>query len=130
MVDHSTKAPASNAPPPIGGWPGRPAALLLAGLTLGMAGSVLDAAGDKGPLQKTVTQELLQPFKGKPDPRQGWELFGRNAETSVLFEEGGLRITLPPSPPKGNPPAGVTTRLAVCGDLEITMRFELLKEPE
>jgi hypothetical protein len=54
---------------------------------------------------------------------------GPSAEQCVRFEPEGLRITLQGHPNDG-PGTGVGTHLAVKGDFEITVSFEILKEPE
>src|SRR5262249_27162658 len=57
------------------------------------------------------------------------ERFGPDAEQCVKFERDGLRITLPPGYPGDRPPTGLGTGLTVKGDFEITVHFEILKEP-
>jgi hypothetical protein len=75
-------------------------------------------------------QEYFQSFQGGTDCPPGWELVGDDAEQMVHFEPGGLRISLPADYPEPRPATGVGTTWAVRGDFEITVSFEILREPE
>ena len=55
-------------------------------------------------------------------------MLGADAGKCVQFEPDGLRITLPPGKNRG--PIGVATAFGVMGDFEITVRYEILEEPE
>src|SRR5439155_13565311 len=48
----------------------------------------------------------------------------------VRFEPDGLRITLPHAETGAAQTIGVETHLAVKGNFEITVKYEILKEPE
>jgi hypothetical protein len=68
-------------------------------------------------------------FAGNPEMRQGWELIGPDAASYVRFEPEGLRITLPLGEPRANANVGLSTFVNIHGDFEITVRYEILKEP-
>ncbi len=81
--------------------------------------------------QKDYAQEYFQSFKGKPGDMHHFKIIGEaEADKRVTFEPDGLRITLPPGYKGRRPGTGVELLRAVKGDFEITVNFELLKEPE
>lgn len=82
------------------------------------------------PPKREYAQEYPQPFKGKTDNIQGWEAIGPGADQNVRFEADGLRITLPSGWGGDRPSTGLRSRFGVKGDFEITLTFEILKEPE
>ena len=59
----------------------------------------------------------------------GLEHYGPDAAECVRFDPEGLRIALPAGYPKVRPGTGVVTTFGLKGDFEITVRFEILKEP-
>jgi serine/threonine protein kinase len=80
-------------------------------------------------LRPAYPQEVFWSLKGKADKGPPLELIGPDAETCVRFEADGLRIRLPPGQPEEGPLIGVTTDVAVQGDFEITVRYEILAQP-
>jgi len=62
------------------------------------------------------------------DPNFDWE--GLEPQQCVQFEPAGLRITLPAGHPGKRVGTGVATRFSIKGDFEITMSYEIIKEPE
>jgi RNA polymerase sigma factor (sigma-70 family) len=81
------------------------------------------------PRQAQLRDERYQPFRGKPESMEGLKLLGPDADKRVHFEAEGLRITLPTDFPMESP-TGLTTGITVRGDFEITVNFEILKEPD
>jgi RNA polymerase sigma factor (sigma-70 family) len=74
-------------------------------------------------------QEYRQSFKGRVASWPGWQLYGNGAEERVHFEPEGLRISLPLGDEVDYQGTGVTTPLLAGGDFEITVNFEILREP-
>jgi hypothetical protein len=74
-------------------------------------------------------QEYHHSFKGNPTPAEELEFTGPDAEECVRFEAAGLRITLPTGHPDKRIGTGVATTFPIKGDFEITVGFEILKEP-
>jgi hypothetical protein len=70
-----------------------------------------------------------QPFHGEPADMRRYVLIGRNAAEHLTFEPDGLRIQLPAGYPEQRPSTGLALVNTVRGNFEITVRFELLKEP-
>jgi hypothetical protein len=99
---------------------------MLALLALGAALADASAVRAQAPAYK---QEYLHSFKGPPAVQE-WNLTGPEAQECVHFEKDALRITLPAGYPKARGETGIRTNLAVAGDFEITMDFEILQEPE
>jgi hypothetical protein len=85
-------------------------------------------ARGQGPDAK-YAQEYFQSFKGRPDNAPTFGLVGPDADQCIRFEPEGLRITLPRDAPADRPNVALSTGLAVQGNFEITLRYELLKEP-
>jgi hypothetical protein len=98
----------------------------VAGVVL-LALQVGDADEAEAP-KKALAQKYAQSFRGSEVP-PGWERRGPGAEQSVHFEPAGLRISLPKGKPADPVGTGVVTHLAVHGDFEMTVRFEILQEP-
>jgi serine/threonine protein kinase len=94
-----------------------------------------EGAGEPAP-QKELAQEYRLSFKDPAEDRGNLEIVGPDGEQCVHFEPNGLRITLPtrydgPSGWHGErPDTGVAIPVVVKGDFEITVRFEILQEPE
>lgn len=87
----------------------------------------LAEARDEKPPARMV---YFQPFRGKPDDMQRYVFRGQNALDYLTFEPDGLRIKLPPGYPEQRPSIGLALVSTVQGNFEITVRFELLKEPD
>src|SRR5262245_38818537 len=73
--------------------------------------------------------ERVQSFKGTAEDAKDFAIFGPDAATVVKFEPEGLRITIPTGTPADRTSVGVASRFAIKGDFEITVRYEVLKEP-
>ena len=88
---------------------------------------------DAGPRQ---FQEHHLSLKGAAADNPGIELIGPDNQQCVHFEPEGLRITLPAGysdPERQNtkrPDTGISVPLAVKGDFEITVEYEIFKEPD
>lgn len=98
-------------------------ALMIAGIALGLVG---EQASGQQPEAKAF--EFFEPFKGEPNERVG--LWGAEADKFVKFEPDGLRITMPAGHAGERPFTGITTSIAVKGDFEISVNYEVLKAPE
>ncbi len=75
-------------------------------------------------------QEYHDSLKGGFKKGPGFRLIGPKAEQCVKFEPAGVRLTLPAGFPGPRPNTGFFTGIGVKGDFEITVRFEILHEPE
>jgi serine/threonine protein kinase len=121
-------------PPPAGTRSGRrlswllPAVLVLAPLGVGIALWLAGALTETDPTRE-YAQEYYQSLKGPVSP-PGFELFGPDADQLVHYEPEGLRITMPLGYPEMRKAAGVNIPLVARGDFEITVRFEILQEPD
>lgn len=109
-----------------------PRSLLLAGgfLAIFLGGFSVAAAQDDAKEKKGFLQEFKLPLRGEGEWRKEWNLIGHDTANCVKFENEGLRITLPAGFAGERPHTGLTTRLHVKGDFEITVKYEILKEPE
>ena len=88
------------------------------------------AAVNLAPPAKEYAQQYFQPFKGSAAQPAGWELEGpADVGQFVRFEPTGLLFHLPPSVEGKRPNTGIRSTFSVKGDFEITLNFELLKEP-
>jgi DNA-directed RNA polymerase subunit RPC12/RpoP len=88
---------------------------------------VPDQLWELRPFEKTYAQEFRHPLKGDVRNNAPFEPFGSDTDQSVLSEADGLRIKLPPGRAEH---AGLKLPIVVKGDFEITLNFDLLKEPE
>src|ERR1019366_6626007 len=104
--------------------------LLVTMATLVSRISVAAYQDDKATPKKNYAQEYYQSFKGKPDNTEALVFKGPDAQEHVKYEPGGLRITLPPGHPDQPQGTGLALVSPVKGDFEITMSFEILKEPD
>lgn len=86
------------------------------------------AAQDDAKEKKGFLQEFKLPLRG--ELRKEWNLIGHDTANCVKLQNEGLRITLPAGFPGERPHTGLTTRLHVQGDFEITVKYEILKEPD
>jgi hypothetical protein len=108
---------------PRGLWPLALVLLALSGIGLAVFG-FSGAAGEPKPEAR-----YSHPLKGRPNDLPGLSLVGGpDADPCVRFEADGLRITLPAGAGNGWRPTGVATGIAVRGDFEITVNFEILQE--
>ncbi len=87
-------------------------------------------AVDLTPPKKAYAQEYVQPFNEKTEDSPDWVVIGPVGERDVRYEAAGLRITLPTGWKGDRPATGVRSRFRVKGDFEITLSFEILKEPD
>jgi hypothetical protein len=78
--------------------------------------------------RKNYAQQYFQSFKGNDTPN-GWSVFAHQWEERSRVEPGGLRITLLPGVDEPRS-AGITSGFGLKGDFEITLNFEILKDPE
>jgi hypothetical protein len=101
-----------------------PLAMMILGLWIGFANN----AGGQEPDAK-YAQEYAQSFKGVPANSKDFSLTGPDADKHVKFEPDGLRITLPAGYVGDRPITGLVTAFGVQGDFEITLSYEILKEP-
>lgn len=86
--------------------------------------------GDKPPEhKKEYAEDYQRTLKGDVKDNPGLEIFGPDATGCVRFEPEGLRITLPLNYPSQRSGTGVVTEFGIKGDFEITLGFEILKEP-
>jgi Protein of unknown function (DUF1583) C domain len=69
-----------------------------------------------------------EPFRGTPRQAKDFELLGAGAAEYVKYEADGLRIALPAG--KKRQPTGVATTFGVKGDFDVSVRYEILQEPE
>jgi serine/threonine-protein kinase len=92
--------------------------------------SAAGQAAAQPPAGKELDQEYYWSFKGEPENRQLLERIGPNAEQWVSFEPEGLRIHLPSGNPVEGRATGLAVRVPVKGDFEVSLNFEILKEPE
>src|SRR5205085_710524 len=69
-------------------------------------------------------------FLGSPQADPHFELTGPDAEDCVRLEPAGLRLALPTGHPGKRVGTGMVTTFPVRGDFEVTVGFEILKEPE
>jgi hypothetical protein len=79
---------------------------------------------------KDYAQTYHQSFKGSGARPEAWKFTSRLSEQRVHFEQAGLRITLPPGGPPNGQSAGIVTGFGVKGDFEITLSFEILRDPD
>jgi Protein of unknown function (DUF1583) len=81
---------------------------------------------------KKYAQEYFQSFKGKPDDRAAFKLRGwAGAADRLVYEPEGLRIAFPLDYPENRALGlGWNFPFKVKGDFEITISFEILKEPD
>jgi serine/threonine protein kinase/DNA-binding beta-propeller fold protein YncE len=90
------------------------------GLALWLAGSGSGTSSN---------QDYYHSFKGNADFTKDFELDGLDPDQCLQFEPAGMRITLPAGHPGKRLGTGLVTTFPVKGDCEITIDFEILKEP-
>jgi hypothetical protein len=82
------------------------------------------------PVPKTeYHQEYYHSFRGNAGLADELELIGPDVEACVRFEPAGARLTLPTGHPGKRLATGLTTTFVIKGDFEVTLGYELLKEP-
>ena len=86
------------------------------------------AAPAHGQEKKELAQELNESFKDLPAENPRWGLISLKAKGFIRHEMEGLRITLP-GVAETNQNVGLGTKLAVKGDFEVTLGYEILREP-
>src|SRR6476646_1308178 len=79
---------------------------------------------------RNYAQEYVHSFKAGAENRAAFVNLGPDAEKCVKFDAEGLRITLPAGFQGTRPSTGVVSVFGLKGDFEITLRYELLAEPE
>jgi serine/threonine protein kinase len=94
--------------------------LLLAPAALGLA-AWFEPAPDEA--RKTFSHR----FEGNTQQNPDLSWYGPGAHQHLLFEEEGLRISLPAGHPAQRPGVGLATAFGIKGDFEITVGFEMLK---
>jgi hypothetical protein len=80
-------------------------------------------------VRKQGGETYREPFKGKPQKPADFVLIGKDASKYVKFEPEGLRVTLPAGAMAWQP-TGVATAFRVTGDFDVSVRYEVLAEPE
>jgi RNA polymerase sigma factor (sigma-70 family) len=90
---------------------------------------MLDVAGDDS-VKTSRYREYYSSLRGGAKSLRDMELRGRQPDENVHFEPDGLRISLPAGQPATAQGIGVSPRLDVGGDFEITVNYEILHEPE
>ena len=76
-----------------------------------------------------MEEAFYHDFRGGADPLSALRLLGPNAWEVTTQEAEGLRITLAADRPD-KAPVGVSPRLAISGDFEITVGYEILSAEE
>src|SRR5262249_33904635 len=110
-------------------WTPRVLGLTAAVLLVGLAVAVFFQPPQPQPGPK-LRQEYRLSFKGASEDTPGLALVGPGAAECVRFEPEGLRITLPTGWNAVRDNTGVRLAIRVKGDFEMTMPFEILKEPK
>jgi hypothetical protein len=96
-------------------------------LVLAMGLLTADAGAQDGP---RYGAEFSYSFRDPPREGLTFTRIGPDAERRVKFEADGLRITLPTGQEGVAPNTGAAISLAIRGDFEITVDFEILHAPE
>ena len=108
-------------------------ALLITGLLLG----AIPERGNKSAAARAAQDKAAKPFqeyfqslKSQPEDRFGFKLIVPDAAQHVRFEPEGIRLVLPEGHAGARPNCGFSTGIGLQGDFEITLAFEIFKEPE
>ncbi len=80
------------------------------------------------PPPKEYAAAYHEPFKGKPKKAEDFALIGGDAAKYVKFEPEGLRIRLPAGQTRQQ--IGVATTFGLVGNFDVSVRYEILAEPE
>jgi hypothetical protein len=89
----------------------------------------LPYAAAQPPAETKLKDEYHHAFKGDAKPPKDWEVMGPEAELCVKFETSGLKISLPAGQDGAREDTGLVKGWAVKGDFEITVEYEILREP-
>jgi hypothetical protein len=73
--------------------------------------------------------EYVQDFRTGNGPESIWKVFGPEAQKLMRPERGGLRIKIPASR-KRLDPIGMSSRVTLSGDFEVSMIFDILAADE
>lgn len=105
-------------------------ACILALLGFGTSLFLVGDGRDSNP-QAASSQEQHLPLRGNPENRARMTVIGGpGAEQCVTIEPEGLRIRLPAGNRGVRPKTGLSYPLAVKGDFEMIVSYEILHEPE
>lgn len=88
------------------------------------------ADNDPAPDPDRPWQEYYHSFKGNPEITQDFNLDGLDPADCVNVEPEGLRMTFPTGHAGKRMGTGLATTFPVRGDFEITMSYEIVKEPK
>jgi Protein of unknown function (DUF1583) C domain len=77
---------------------------------------------------KEYAWKYHEPFQKTPRQAKDFELLGAGAADYVKYEADGVRIALPAG--KSRPVTGVATTFGLSGDFDVSVRYEILQEPE
>jgi WD40 repeat protein len=91
---------------------------------------VVKSPAKKSAPNKNYAQEYRQQFKETLEKIPGWQLMMPKAAAEVQSGPDGLRITMPTGHEQLRQGVGLQTEFGIKGDCEITLRYEMLKEPE
>jgi serine/threonine protein kinase len=105
--------------------------LLVSALLLELAGIAWCFGGgaDEPARKKETAREFYHSFRDRRDITSDFDWDGMDPQGCVTFEPEGLHVTLPVGVPGRRMGTGLQTTIRVKGDFEITMGFEVLKEP-
>jgi serine/threonine protein kinase len=107
--------------------------LIVVLLIVAALGRLMLAPGERGGDKDAKANNLPQyyhSFKDHHDLGHDFHLDGLDPEQCVHFEPAGLGISLPAGHAGRRMGTGVAAKFAVKGDFEITMSFEIVKEPD
>jgi hypothetical protein len=80
--------------------------------------------------KKEYAQEFTESFKNLSSKNQRWGWIWPDVANFVKYEADGVRFDLPAAPAKGRNPVGLGAKLAIKGDFEITLSYEILGETQ
>jgi serine/threonine protein kinase len=106
--------------------------LLVVALLLQLAGMAWcfgGGADEPAPKQETV-KEFYHSFRERRDITGDFDFDGMDPQGCLTFEPEGLHVALPAGVPGRRMGTGLMTTIPVKGDFDITMSFEVLKEPK
>jgi serine/threonine protein kinase len=106
------------------------AAVVLLGVPgLGIGWWLAAGAAETAPPAKPA-QEYFRSFRGDADIGEEFRFDGLEPQECVHCEPTGLRVTLPAGHPGKRMGTGLASNFSVKGDFQITLGYEILKEPE
>jgi len=106
--------------------PFRQGIVLLLALGVYEFATAIGTAQERTPI---LAQQFQVDFKAITSKNPNWGFYGPHAEKFVKYGLDGLRITLPAGQDGTYPETGLATRTVLKGDFEITVRYEILAEP-